>query len=202
MTESPLVDEFSARWTSLTGTVRDGRGTDIRTALREVLSNLCPDAGPVLIFEEPGFPIPEMPEWFRGFGYEPILVRASTEGPVDADGHRWERTALKEAAARAALGVSTGAWAVAHTGSVAVYGDRDHGTWPSLLPPAHLILLHTDDIFATLGEGLGRLQNEPGGIPPEVKLITGPSSTGDIEGQPVIGVHGPARVGVLLLQRT
>lgn len=199
MVESRPIEEFTARWRSLTGIFHDARGQDPRTALGKVLTDLVPEAGPALVFEDPGFPVPDMAEWLMCFGYEPIVVRASAAGPVDVDGLPWERKNLKEAAARAALGISTGAWAVAHTGSVAVYGDRDHGTWPSLLPPAHLILLRADSIYATLGDGLRRLHFEPGGLPPEVKLITGPSSTGDIEGQPVIGVHGPARVGVLLV---
>ncbi|MGC8487796.1 MAG: LutC/YkgG family protein [Clostridia bacterium] len=196
-----VIEEFRSRWESLTGQFWDLRGSNIQEGLRQALETMGSGTpGPILIWEAPWFREWDTPEWLRGWGYDPIVVRPDPAGPVDEDGNPWERRQLKEAAATAEIGLSAGSWAVSHTGSVAFYGDRQHGTWPSLLPPAHLILLSASTVYATLGEGLARLAARAGGIPPQVKLVTGPSSTGDIEGQSVIGVHGPARVGIVLVE--
>lgn len=201
MSDPTTVQEFSARWEALTGKIFDLRDTVIPSGLKQALSELDPDGpGSILVWETPLISGWDTAEWLREWGYDPVLVRFDSERLVDEGGRPWERGRLKAAASEARVGISAGIWAVAHTGSVAFYGDRTRGLWPSLLPPVHLIVLSADTICRSLGEGLRRLAAEAGGIPPEVKLVTGPSSTGDIEGQSVIGVHGPGRVGILLVR--
>jgi hypothetical protein len=114
--------------------------------------------------------------------------------------------AIRRLAATGDLGVTGCAWGVVETGSLALYQERDSGLWPSLLPPAHLVVLHERQLLPTLAEGLrvlgDRLKpttNHPTSMRPSmVKIVTGPSSTADIEGQLVVGVHGPGRLGVVL----
>jgi hypothetical protein len=94
------------------------------------------------------------------------------------------------------------AWAVADTGTVAVYGSASSALWPTLLPPVHVTVVYARQLVETVAEGLAILAADArarGGLPPMVKLISGPSSTADIEGQLWVGVHGPAQVGVVLV---
>jgi len=118
--------------------------------------------------------------------------------------------AIRRLGATSDLGVTGCAWGVVETGSVALYQERDRGLWPSLLPPAHLVVLHERQLLPTLAEGLRALgdrlkptADHRTSMPPSmVKIVTGPSSTADIEGQLVVGVHGPGRLGVVLAGET
>jgi L-lactate utilization protein LutC len=116
-------------------------------------------------------------------------------GPVKA----WEwgsREDMRQVATTAVLGITGCAWAVAVTGSVALYASETTGLWPSILPPAHLVLVARQRIVRTVAEGLRQMAGAP--LPPLFKIVTGPSMTADIEGTLVIGVHGPGRVGAIV----
>lgn len=104
---------------------------------------------------------------------------------------------MRSRCAQAVLGLTGSQWAVAETGSVALIADADRGLLPSVMPPAHIMLVSTQHLVETVQEGL---QQIPGshGMPPLIKLVTGPSMTADIEGTLVVGVHGPGRVAVIL----
>ncbi|MCL4351956.1 MAG: lactate utilization protein [Firmicutes bacterium] len=109
---------------------------------------------------------------------------------------RWQ-----ELLAASQVGITGAAWAAADTGTVALCASPSTGLLPSLLMPVHIMLLNQNQIQPSVSEGLKRLYQDSrkeGRMPPLVKLITGPSMTADIEGQLVIGVHGPGAIGVVV----
>ncbi|MCY0865327.1 MAG: LUD domain-containing protein [Sulfobacillus sp.] len=98
------------------------------------------------------------------------------------------------------VGVTGVAWAAADTGTLALYGTDATPLWPSLLPPVHVVLVRQSQVVSSLKDGLDRLSQENRGAskPPLVKLVSGPSMTADIEGELILGVHGPKRLMVVI----
>ncbi|WP_053958250.1 LutC/YkgG family protein [Sulfobacillus thermosulfidooxidans] len=109
--------------------------------------------------------------------------------------------------AQASVGITGCAWAAADTGSVTLYGTRANSLLPSLLPPVHVVILSASQIFPTFAEGLAyvqsSLQEGPHSVsPPFIKIIAGPSMTGDIEGQLITGVHGPKDLYAIVIEKS
>jgi L-lactate dehydrogenase complex protein LldG len=108
----------------------------------------------------------------------------------------------RDAGARADLGVTGCTEAVAATGSVvldsAVAGSRGAG----LLPRVHLCLVWRDQIVPTVSEILRPLRGHPERLPANLVVVSGPSRTGDIEQLITLGVHGPTRVHIAVMERS
>jgi L-lactate dehydrogenase complex protein LldG len=97
----------------------------------------------------------------------------------------------------AEVGVSTARAAVAETGSLAVTSDAAHPRSTSLVPPVHVAVVPEDRLVNAYPDAinvLAALNPTPSGM----SMITGTSSTGDIEMILVRGVHGPQEVHVIL----
>jgi L-lactate dehydrogenase complex protein LldG len=93
----------------------------------------------------------------------------------------------------------TGALAgVAETGSVLVASSPTTPNALHFLPEAHIIILRAEKICGGYEEALDELFRAPE-IPRAVTLITGPSRTADIEKTTQIGVHGPKRLHIILI---
>ncbi len=88
--------------------------------------------------------------------------------------------------------------AIAETGSVVIKAKPAHGRVLSVVPPLHVVIVEPRRIVADLLDVLRRLEEE--GVGSGTVVITGPSKTTDIEGNLVIGVHGPGRVHIFLLE--
>ncbi len=104
---------------------------------------------------------------------------------------------------RAAAGVVKADFGAAETGTL-VHLDTDHEekmAWT--LPPLCLCLLEASRIVPDL-ESLAEVfrehlkRPEPSGL--QVSLVTGPSRTADIECQLTIGVQGPARLVIVIVE--
>ncbi len=198
---SPLLQAFRARWEALGGHYWEsvsGPGlTETLAAAADSLIDRVPGQTSSALWW-PG------PAW-ASLAWEAALppdrwtvTPVTGREPLVLSGRPMDPSALRSAAASAALGVTGAAWAVADTGSVALTSAPGQGLWPSLLPPSHLIVLQEAQVVATVADGLRRMRDE--GPPPAMaKIISGPSSTADIEGQLWIGVHGPGRVGVVVV---
>jgi L-lactate dehydrogenase complex protein LldG len=103
--------------------------------------------------------------------------------------HRGEAPALEGA------GVSRALYGLADTGSVVLASAPDEPRGRSLLPEVHVSLLAEDRVLS----GLEELFEAVGGeLPSALAIVTGPSRSGDIEQQLVVGVHGPGEVHVVL----
>ena len=78
---------------------------------------------------------------------------------------------------------------------IALYATPYTGRLTSLLPTAHITLVRPSQIVRTIPEGLALLADyaaHEGGFPSAVNLVSGPSRTGDIEGDLAVGAHGPS----------
>jgi L-lactate dehydrogenase complex protein LldG len=97
-------------------------------------------------------------------------------------------------------GVLTGcAVAVALTGTIVLHHLPENGRRAlTLIPDYHLCVVFTDQVAATVPEGIRRMSRLQ---PPLLTTISGPSATSDIEMTRVKGVHGPRTLEVILASR-
>lgn len=100
--------------------------------------------------------------------------------------------------ARADVGISGAELAVAETGSLLISHDGI-SELVAALPPVHIALVYSDQIIETLDEAFAFCQRELEHALKDFVFVTGPSRTADIELTPVIGVHGPQELIVILL---
>jgi L-lactate dehydrogenase complex protein LldG len=95
-------------------------------------------------------------------------------------------------------GVTDVTYAVAETGSLVIRSSAGHGRSMSLVPPIHVAIVEPKNLVGDLMDVFDKIatDNESGGI----SFITGPSKTSDIEMNLVVGVHGPCKVQVFVLE--
>ena len=89
----------------------------------------------------------------------------------------------------APLGISMAVAGVAETGTLLL--DSREGRLLQLLPPVHVIWIHSDRLEPTLAGAFERIAND---LPATMGLHSGPSKSADIGMVTVQGVHGPGRV--------
>ncbi len=78
-----------------------------------------------------------------------------------------------------------------------VQSGRGKSRLVSLLPPVHIAVLTTDQITTDLFTWVETMR--PAEMPANLVFISGPSKTADIEQTLAIGVHGPKRFVVVLV---
>ena len=201
MTEMETRGQFQRQFEALGGHFFYAVGRDVlpqvlAAAYQEMVDRYVPDIPLQVVYWLDS----EFREWDLG----EILgaVRGTRCIPWPQGG--WDQAVQGEWRSRLAesqVGITGAAWAAADTGTVALYASPGEGLLPSLLMPVHLVLMNQNRIHPSVGDGLKWLYQrgqDHGMLPPLVKLITGPSMTADIEGQLVIGVHGPAAIGVFV----
>lgn len=99
-------------------------------------------------------------------------------------------------AAAAKVGITDADWMVANTGSLASAADSVAGRLASMLPRLHVAVVRGSRIVPDLGALFQHLS------PAQTRylaLVTGPSRTADIERVLTIGVHGPARLVIVVV---
>lgn len=107
---------------------------------------------------------------------------------------------LRDVAARADVGLSTTAWAIAETGSLVLEGGPGKGRSVTLLPPTYVAIVPAERVLRTVPEAIEKYAGGgAGGLPANVCFHTGPSRSGDIEMSLVVGMHGPGDVHVVLV---
>jgi L-lactate utilization protein LutC len=84
---------------------------------------------------------------------------------------------------------------IAETGSVVVRSRSEQPRTLSLLPPFHIVVATATQILHDVFDLFALTEGRPSAM----ALITGPSKTGDIEGQLVTGVHGPGELHVVVV---
>lgn len=90
---------------------------------------------------------------------------------------------------KALTGISRANAAVAQTGALVFINCEDNPAANHFLPEQHIIVVKESDIKDTMSDVLS-----PSCKTNAVNLVAGPSSTADIAGRILVGVHGPARV--------
>lgn len=105
---------------------------------------------------------------------------------------------LIRAAADAAVGVTASDYALAESGTLVLLSAPGRERCISLLPPEHVAVIRTGRVLADIDDLIPALAREGSADFRGLTLISGPSLTGDIEMVPVLGVHGPGRLFVLI----
>ena len=201
---SGLVREFVDNWLALSGDVwlAPGGADDVRRTIVEAAAAIVqrPESGRpfrVVAWSTEELAQLDLRELLAPHGFEFAIA---ADGP-GGDGGESAAMAAKRTAAAADLGITSCAWAAAETGTIALYATPTSGRLTSLLPTAHVALVRPSQIVRTIPEGLALLADyaaRQGGFPSTVNLVSGPSRTGDIEGDLAVGAHGPVRAGVII----
>jgi L-lactate dehydrogenase complex protein LldG len=115
---------------------------------------------------------------------------------------RMEAKCLENASAdelfQSDLGVTGAQLAIAETGTLVLESESERHRRTSLVPPIHVCVLEAKNIRQTLGEVLEILQSR---LSRTITFITGASRTSDIELTLAIGVHGPGKLHVILIDK-
>jgi L-lactate dehydrogenase complex protein LldG len=104
--------------------------------------------------------------------------------------------------ATADAGITGCDWAIAATGTLVLSSGPGKPRMASLLPPAHIAIVTTDQLVPRLEDYIAAQRANHLGVfrrSSNVTLITGCSRTSDIEMHPVFGVHGPLELHVILI---
>jgi len=95
--------------------------------------------------------------------------------------------------------ITTTRGGIAETGSLILWPTPDEPRLMSLVPPIHIAVLNSSQIYSTFREAMIS-ENWVSEMPTNALLISGPSKTADIEQTLVYGIHGCKELVVLLLQ--
>ena len=77
-----------------------------------------------------------------------------------------------------------------------------HPTTLHFLPDWHLVVLHSSQIVGSYEDAWTRLRQrnqQTGGMPRTVNMITGASRSADIEQRLQMGAHGPKRLSIFIV---
>lgn len=99
-----------------------------------------------------------------------------------------------------AVGITRAALAVAETGSVLLVEPEPADRWISLLTRHLIVAVREEEIMAALDQAFTWLAAQPRAAA-YATFVTGPSRTADIERSLTIGVQGPSRLTVAVLDR-
>ena len=112
----------------------------------------------------------------------------------EVPGLRFEIT--RELAAEAKIGISQMDWGIANTGTLVQDAAAADRRLVSTLPPIHIALLQSERLLADLPSLLNKSHPDQTNY---ISFITGPSRTADIERVLTIGVHGPERLIIVVV---
>lgn len=90
--------------------------------------------------------------------------------------------------------------AIAETGTLMSLSGVHTPLTNSLLPDTHIAIVPRSRILRCMEDAWDLLRKEHGALPRQVSFISGPSRTADIEMTMVLGIHGPYRVHIILVQ--
>jgi len=106
-------------------------------------------------------------------------------------------------AEQAKVGVVYAEYGLTESGGVVLFSAAERGRSLSLLPEYSLFILRKSTILprvAQLAEKLHQKAQAGERMPSCINIISGPSSTADIELIKVVGVHGPVKAVYLIIQ--
>ncbi len=178
---SSLADQFKARFEALGGIWHEaGSGDEVADAV----GPLVPAGRAVLVSQD-------------------SAGRLARLGVADALHRRgnWVVTSLAEVPPNEIQVTVTGVTlAIADSGTLGVLAAPGQGRLASLIAPVHVAVVARSQLVATQGEYLAAARAAlASGASSAAILITGPSRTGDIEGQLIVGVHGPGQIHTVLV---
>ena len=173
---------------------------DLRTLLK---AHLAGQSATVLeIADADGVPA-AVAAYLRGQNL-PQRVRSGTDAYLAALPWHTEPALDRElgrANADDAVGLSHATAAVAETGTLVLASGVDNPVTLNYLPETHIVVLEAKDIVGPYEDAFDRIRARFGDrlMPRTVNFISGPSRTGDIGGELVMGAHGPRRLCVVVV---
>lgn len=182
--DADLVARFKAEVERLTGQVH--LPATALDAMNTVLDIVGEDRT-VVAWES--LPLPGLKDVLAAHGTQIVIPRARGE----------QRLSELQKAEPIRVGITGADAAFATTGTLALITNAQQGRLPSLLPPVHVALLRRDRFFPRIEDWLASEGRAAMSTSASIALVTGPSRTGDIEMQTILGVHGPGVVHVIVL---
>jgi Uncharacterized conserved protein len=185
-----LLDRFAQELDALKGQLFVAAGdAEARDLTLELLRNH--HAERILAWDFAHIPVAGLEEAIRAAGIE-ILQ------PALHDELRPETVARAEAAQ---VGLTGADAAAATTGTLIVTSSPGKGRLPTILAPVHLAIITADQIVPRIESWVARQRADDlhavrGSA--NFCFITGPSRTGDIEMELILGVHGPGQLQVIV----
>lgn len=107
---------------------------------------------------------------------------------------------VRAATGNDAVGLTGVFCAIAETGTLMLLSGAATPLVNSLLPETHIAVVPASRVVRSMEDAFDLLRREQHGLPRQVSFISGPSRTADIELTLVLGIHGPARVHVIIDQ--
>jgi L-lactate dehydrogenase complex protein LldG len=188
-TPDALLERFTKELAALSGEVHTARGP--AATRKKVLQLLAQhEAKRILAWDFAHIPVDGLEAAIREAGIE--IVQPSTH-----DEMRMETLAT---AAEAQVGLTGADAAAATTGTLIFTTAPGKGRIPTVLAPAHIAVIRLDQIVPRLESWVAaqRANDLPLTDSANFCFISGPSRTGDIEMQLILGVHGPGKVQVVV----
>ncbi len=187
-----LIERFSAELTRLMGTTLVVNGDDeARAAVIDLLKKH--EAKRILSWDFAHIPVSGLKEAIESAGID-ILYPEPYTG---------DREAMLHLAEGAQVGLTGADAAAATTGTLIVTTAPGKGRIPTILPPVLISVISLDQLLPRIESWFARLREadpKMSGITNSANfcLITGPSRTGDIEMELILGVHGPGTQYVVI----
>ena len=98
------------------------------------------------------------------------------------------------------VGIALARAGVAETGTVIMASGAASPTKLNYLPESHIVVVPAGSIVASYEQGLDIARGQKSERPPRtINWISGPSRTADIEQTILVGVHGPKRIHVVIV---
>ena len=130
-------------------------------------------------------------------------VRLNRAGFDSRSSSESARLQSRQQVAGALFGITSAEWCVADTATLVSRTHAGRDRWMSVVPPVNIVVLPLNVLIANLKELYALLLCEAEVSGPYltnyVSLISGPSTTRDIESIPVTGAHGPREVHILVV---
>ncbi len=187
-----LIERFSAELTRLMGSPMVVTGDDeARAAVIDLLKKH--NTTHILAWDFTHIPVSGLKEAVEAAGIEIIY-------PEPYSSARDEMLAKAESAQ---VGLTGADAAAATTGTLIVTTAPGKGRIPTILPPVLISVIRVDQLLPRIESWFAQLrESDPAmsGITNSANfcLITGPSRTGDIEMELILGVHGPGTQYVVI----
>lgn len=130
-------------------------------------------------------------------------VRGAGVEVIHPNTHQGDRAAILAASEQAQVSLTGVDAAVAATATLIVTTAPGKGRIPTVLAPTHIAIVRQEQIVPRLENWVASLRAK--GIDTirqsaNFCFITGPSRTGDIEMELILGVHGPGRVQAVIVR--
>jgi L-lactate dehydrogenase complex protein LldG len=182
-----LIEKFAAKLAEQTGVfyrVDDGDG------VKKILSEIVDQEGlkSVMATEDDLVQSLDLSSWGEEKG-------VTVSFPHDFD----DRESYKNGVFNNAdAGITAADFAVAESGTLASIHDKTNARLVSLAPILHIAIVKIENVVPVY-ENVIETTYGSNNYPSHVTLITGPSMTGDIQGQMFKGMHGPRRLMVIMV---